>query len=95
MCCAVGLVVRLLPGRVHFREHLEAGLRRLPCFRNTFRFLLGNLDDFTPDDFVGDWDALEPLDQWALVRLSQLLADVEASYESYRFNSAYRPSTIT
>ena len=59
-------------------------------FRNTFRFLLGNLDDFTPDDFVGDWDALEPLDQWALVRLSQLLADVEASYESYRFNSAYR-----
>ena len=59
-------------------------------FRNTFRFLLGNLNDFTPDDFVEDWDALEPLDQWALVRLSQLLADVEASYESYRFNSVYR-----
>lgn len=31
-------------------------------FRNTFRFLLGNLNDFTPDDFVEDWDALEPLD---------------------------------
>ena len=59
-------------------------------FRNTFRFLLGNLNDFTPDDFVEDWDALEPLDQWALVRLSQLLADVEAAYESYRFNSVYR-----
>lgn len=59
-------------------------------FRNTFRFLLGNLNDFTPDDFVGDWDALEPLDQWAMVRLSQLLADVEAAYESYRFNSVYR-----
>jgi len=59
-------------------------------FRNTFRFLLGNLNDFTPDDFVEDWDALEPLDQWALVRLSQLLADAEASYESYRFNSVYR-----
>ena len=48
------------------------------------------MNDFTPDDFVRDWDALEPLDQWAMVRLSQLLADVEAAYESYRFNSVYR-----
>ncbi|MFR1167726.1 MAG: class I tRNA ligase family protein [Adlercreutzia equolifaciens] len=39
-------------------------------FRNTFRFLLGNLNDFTPDDFVGDWDALEPLDQWASCALA-------------------------
>lgn len=59
-------------------------------FRNTFRFLLGNLNDFGPDDFVTDFDDLEPIDQWALVGLQQLLATVEDAYENYRYNSAYR-----
>ncbi len=59
-------------------------------FRNTFRFLLGNLNDFGPSDFVESWDELEPLDQWALVRLTEVLAEVEAGYESYRYNAVYR-----
>lgn len=59
-------------------------------FRNTFRFLLGNLEDFSSDDLVADWDALEPLDQWQMVRTVQLLAEVEAGYEALRFNTVYR-----
>ena len=59
-------------------------------FRNTFRFLLGNLDDFSNDDAVTDWDALEPIDQWQLVRTVRLLAEVEAAYEALRFNAVYR-----
>ena len=48
-CCACGWsVLRLLPGRVHLgRTSLNAGLRdAYRRFRNTFRFLLGSLDDF-------------------------------------------------
>lgn len=59
-------------------------------FRNTFRFLLGNLDDVTTADLLTSWDALEPIDQWALVRTYKLLQDVEAAYDSYRFNNVYR-----
>ncbi|MEE0706756.1 MAG: class I tRNA ligase family protein, partial [Adlercreutzia sp.] len=59
-------------------------------FRNTFRFLLGNLNDFGPENVVASWDELEPLDQWALVRLTEVLAEVEAGYENYRYNGVYR-----
>ena len=32
-------------------------------FRNTFRFLLGNLSDFDDQkDAITDWSALEPID---------------------------------
>lgn len=58
-------------------------------FRNTFRFLLGNLDDFGPADFV-EWDDLEPIDQWQMVRTLQLLSEVEAAYEALKFNAVYR-----
>lgn len=60
-------------------------------FRNTYRFLLGNLDDFDPYvDAVSSWDELEPIDQWAMVRTYKLLTDVEAGYEAYRYNTVYR-----
>ncbi|MBQ9955275.1 MAG: isoleucine--tRNA ligase [Eggerthellaceae bacterium] len=60
-------------------------------FRNTFRFLLGSLDDFNDaTDAITNWDELEPIDQWARVRTLKLLNDVEAGYESYRYNVVYR-----
>ncbi len=60
-------------------------------FRNTFRFLLGSLDDFNDaTDAITNWDELEPIDQWAMVRTLKLLNDVEAGYESYRYNVVYR-----
>ena len=38
-----------------------------------------------------DWDALEPLDQWAMVRLSQPARRRGAPLTTaYRFNSVYR-----
>ena len=63
------------------------GYRRI---RNTFRFLLGNLDDFSKDVAVTDWNDLEPVDQWAYVRTLKLLSDVESAYRSYKFHSVYR-----
>lgn len=60
-------------------------------FRNTFRFLLANVDDFDFErDGVKDWNALEPIDKHMMVKLANVLGDIEAAYASYKFNSVYR-----
>ena len=60
-------------------------------FRNTFRFLLGNLEDFNPaTDAVASWDELEPIDQYMMAKTVVLLKEIEAAYETYRFNAVYR-----
>ena len=69
-------------------ERTSEAYRRI---RNTMRFLLGSLSDF--DDLkhtVTDWNALEPVDQWAMVRLWHLLVDVERAYDEYKFHMVYR-----
>ncbi len=60
-------------------------------FRNTFRFLLANLYDFDDSvDMVRNWDDLEPIDKWAMLRLAQLLSDVERGYDEYHFHQVFR-----
>ena len=59
-------------------------------FRNTFRFLLGSLNDFDDKADVVAWDVLEPIDRYMMVRATDLLNDVTAAYEEYRFNGVYR-----
>jgi len=56
--------------------------------RNTARFILGNLNDFDPDDLVSFGDMPE-LDRWALARLNKLIASVKASYEKYEYHTIY------
>lgn len=59
--------------------------------RNTFRFLLGNLDDFDAEtDSISDFAQLEPIDQYMMIKTAMLLEDVEKAYEDYKFNSVYR-----
>ena len=48
------------------------------------------LDDFANERAVMDWDGLEPVDQWAMVRLWHLLRDVERAYDEYKFHLVYR-----
>ena len=60
-------------------------------FRNTFRFLLGNLYDFDfQTDAVDSWGALEPIDQYFLAKTAKLVENVEAGYERYEYNAVYR-----
>ncbi len=57
--------------------------------RNTIRFLLGNLGDFTPAaDRVAVADMAE-LDRWALRRYELLKRKVLAAYEAFEFHSVY------
>ena len=60
-------------------------------FRNTFRFLLGSLNDYNDEtDAITDFEALEPIDQYYLVKTAELLKDVEDAYEELKFNTVYR-----
>lgn len=56
--------------------------------RNTIRYLLGNLYDFTPKDAV-PYEKLLPIDRWALGRLQQIIATVTEGYESYEISKVY------
>ncbi|TLM91503.1 MAG: isoleucine--tRNA ligase, partial [Actinobacteria bacterium] len=52
--------------------------------RNTFRFLLSNLNDFDPSDAVA-WSDMPELDRYALVRLADVLERATANYDEWRF----------
>ncbi|MEH7745091.1 isoleucine--tRNA ligase [Neobacillus drentensis] len=56
--------------------------------RNTFRFLLGNLADFTPTDKVA-YEDLREVDQFMLVKLNKLIKNVRNAYENYEFAGIY------
>ncbi len=59
-------------------------------FRNTFRFLLGNLSDFDDARDRVSWDELEPIDQYMMVKTAKMLDEVTAAYDEYRFHYVYR-----
>ncbi len=60
-------------------------------FRNTFRFLLANVDDFDIErDGVRSWSDLEPVDQHMMVKTADLLEQIESAYDTYKFNAVYR-----
>jgi len=60
--------------------------------RNTFRFLLSNLFDYTPADAV-PFDEMDEMDQAELVRLGDLIEKVTAYNDAWRFYMAQREIT--
>jgi len=67
-------------------QRLSEAYRRI---RNTCRFLLGNLNDFDPDQHRIDVADMESLDRWALHRLQQLTRRVGQAYERFEFHKIY------
>jgi isoleucyl-tRNA synthetase len=56
--------------------------------RNTFRFLLGNLSDFTPATDTVPYESLDTLDKWALSRLQAVVGAAVEGFERYDFHKA-------
>lgn len=56
--------------------------------RNTFRFLLGNLSDFSPAERV-EYSELREIDRWILHRTSEVVDRIERAYEEYEFHAVY------
>ncbi|WP_428908722.1 isoleucine--tRNA ligase [Niallia sp. Krafla_26] len=57
--------------------------------RNTFRFLLGNISDFNPEKDAVRYEDLREVDQFMLVKLNKLIAQVKDHYENYEYASIY------
>jgi isoleucyl-tRNA synthetase len=59
--------------------------------RNTFRYLLGNLEDYARFDpaTVGP-ETLHEVDKWALGRLNAVIRDATDSYEKFEFYRVYQ-----
>jgi isoleucyl-tRNA synthetase len=90
-----GEIVRLWVASIDFREDMAASENLMSrCsdlyrkLRNTFRFLLGNLNGFSPTDQVPEADLL-PLDRYMLARTRELTERILAWYEAFEFHRVY------
>ncbi len=67
-------------------KQLAEAYRKL---RNTFRYILGNLDGFDPErDAVADAE-MDELDRWMLEKTSELTAQCRVWYESFEFHRVF------
>src|SRR5262249_17231077 len=59
--------------------------------RNTFRYLLGNLEDYAKfDTATVSPETLHAIDRWALGQLNGVIRDVRAAYEAFEFYRVYQ-----
>ncbi len=57
--------------------------------RNTFRFLLGNLDGFDPATDRVPYEQLGELDRYVLAKAAQVVARVRKAYDEYQFHTVF------
>ena len=91
-----GEIVRLWAASVDFREDVvgsEALMQRVgenyKKIRNTFRYILGNLYDFDPQNDAVPFEAMHELDRYMLRQTSAFSADVRAWYDEFAFHKIY------
>ena len=91
-----GEVVRLWVASVDFREDVvgsEALMQRVgenyKKIRNTFRYILGNLEGFDPATDAVPYDEMEALDQYMLRQTVAFATDVCQAYEEFAFHKIY------
>lgn len=71
-------------------EVLQRSAEAYRKMRNTFRYMLGNIGDFSPAEHRVPFEQMESVDQWILSRLHQLSKEVLPCYEKFNFHSIYR-----
>jgi isoleucyl-tRNA synthetase len=92
-----GDIVRLWVASVDFREDVVASvplMKRLAeeiyrKLRNTFRFLLGNLNGFDPAKDAVPFDQMQPLDQFMLAKAAELTRKALKAYDEFEFHRVY------
>jgi isoleucyl-tRNA synthetase len=90
-------IVRLWVASVDFREDVMAsdelmlriaeGYRKL---RNTFRYILSNLHGFDPERDAVSFADMHELDQYILLRASEVAKDVREHYDNFVFHKLYQ-----
>lgn len=64
-------------------KHLSQNYLKI---RNTARYILGNLNGFEVSQLLS-YGELEELDQWALMKLNELVTKVIGAYDAYEFHT--------
>ena len=89
-------IVRLWVASVDFREDVAASenlMQRVSetyrKLRNTFRYLLSNLNGFQPQRDAVPWEQMPPLDRYMLARTRELTEKVLRWYEDFEFHRIY------
>jgi isoleucyl-tRNA synthetase len=91
-------VLRLYGASMDYADDIavsERGIKEMSeayrKIRNTFRYLLGNLEDFRRfDPETVDPSTLHEIDRWALGQLNKVIRDVRAAYERFEFYRVYQ-----
>ena len=90
-------IVRLWVASVDFREDVMASdelMQRVAesyrKIRNTFRYILGNLDGFDPARDVVPFAEMHVLDQYILLRAAEVTKDVREHYDVFVFHRLYQ-----
>ena len=65
--------------------HLIDAYRKI---RNTMRFILGNINDFSPSQRT-PYEELPEIDRWVLSKFNNLVADAGRNYENYDFHKVF------
>jgi isoleucyl-tRNA synthetase len=91
-----GEIVRLWVSSVDFREDVvgtDALMVRIgenyKKIRNTFRYVLSNLDGFNPATDAVPFEQMQPLDQYMLLRTEEFAKEVRDWYEQMLFHRVY------
>ncbi|MCX6560113.1 MAG: isoleucine--tRNA ligase [Candidatus Aminicenantes bacterium] len=89
-------ILRLWVAMLNYKEDAPYGVeieaRIVEAYRkirNTWRFLLGNLSDFSPDTDAVPAAEMEPLDRWALRRFTEVGRRMRKGYADYEFHVVY------
>ena len=92
-----GEVVRLWVASVDFREDVVGSERLMQTsaenyrkIRNTFRYILGNLEGFDPQRDVVAFDEMESIDQHMLRQTCLVAADIQKWYAEFAFHKIYQ-----
>jgi len=90
-------IVRLWVGSVDFREDVMASdelMKRIADsyrkIRNTFRYILSNLDGFDPARDSVAFAEMDPLDQYILLCAAEVTNDVRGHYDRFTFHKAFQ-----
>ncbi|MHC5541526.1 isoleucine--tRNA ligase, partial [Singulisphaera rosea] len=91
-------VLRLYVSSMDYADDIrmsERGIKEMSeayrKIRNTFRYLLGNLEDYAKTDHSQvPPETLHAIDRWALQELNRLILDVKAAYSSFEFYRVFQ-----
>ncbi len=89
-------ILRLWVAMVNYREDIKLGNEVLSRvtesyrkIRNTWKFMLGVMNDFNPDTDKTDYNEFNEIDRYILYKLENLKEVVMNSYKSFEFHTIY------